>query len=57
LNAQSLESRLIKVRRTIALDLKAISDLEARIARKRRSIEALERDASKYAALLAKARK
>ena len=52
-----LEAKLIKVRRTIALDLKAISDLEHRIAKKRRNIEALQDDERELSAKFAKAKR
>jgi len=57
MNASQIEAKLIKVRRTIAVDLKAIADLEARIARKRKTINALEGDEAKLAQQLAKAKR
>ena len=55
MSAQKIEAKLIITRRTIALELKAISDLETRIARKRKVITALQKDETKLAGQLSKA--
>lgn len=52
-----IERRLIRTRRTIALDLKAINDLERQIAKKRAIIARLQDDADRLSAQLHKASK
>ena len=52
MNRAQLEAKLIKVQRTIAIDLKAIADLDKRTARKRAIVSALQADEAKLKAQL-----
>lgn len=50
----SLEQKLIRVKRTIALEMKAITDLEGRIATKRANMRGLQADQERLEKLAAK---
>lgn len=51
-----IEARLIRIRRTQALDLKAAADLEARAKRKRDNAALLQAEASRLERKLVKAK-
>jgi uncharacterized coiled-coil protein SlyX len=57
MTTREIEARLIRTRRTIALDLKAINDLERQIAKKRAIIARLQQDADKLEAQMVKAKR
>lgn len=44
MNRAQTEAKLIKVQRTIAVDLKAIADLDKRASKKRATVSALQAD-------------
>ena len=50
----SLEARRIKIQRTIALDLKAIADMEGRLKTRRDSVRALQADLERVERQIAK---
>lgn len=52
MNRAQIEAKLIKVQRTIAVDLKAIADLDKRASRKRATVSALQADEAKLKAQL-----
>lgn len=47
MNRVKLEAKLIKIKRTQAVDLKAAADLDKRAAKKRANAEGLQRDAER----------
>lgn len=50
----SLEAKRIKIQRTIALDLKAIADMEGRLKTRRDSVRALQTDLERVERQIAK---
>ena len=50
----SLEAKRIKIQRTIALDMKAIADMEGRLKTRRDSVRALQADLERVEKQIAK---
>ena len=56
MNRAKLEAKLIKIKRTQAVDLKAAADLDKRAAKKRANADGLQRDAERIERELKKAK-